>query len=370
MPSHPPDIYKQHSTGQFITPFNLEVSPMERLLLINFEHDPDQVYVGFEPQVFDHPTTGSGFLVIAYRGDGKIDIYHQPDLILAAENYDIVRKGLEDMIERPFKNAHFEITARGVDLRFAFEDKQGRQISARIRENSRKSRKPFSLLAPFPGDTENPPSLPLVLLYSFYFVRKVNTDLEIKIGEKSHRLDSLPVPMDGSWMYFTRYASDLFILNWNKAYTGPLNLLNPLASGEFLHQQVVYDLVENSGHLEISRMRPENGCHNVQFTFEPPFPLVTDLRDVVEAQGSFTIWMEESMGTIDGVYKLQRNGNQVEIEVHPSGGWRPRVGKWSLWFIFRIAPIFKNWPKTYLWTARIDLSQEYLPRIKSNWNRI
>ncbi|MFU8771062.1 MAG: hypothetical protein ACNA8H_01445, partial [Anaerolineales bacterium] len=239
--NHPPEIYEQHSSGDYVIPFHLEVSPMERLLLINIEHDPDQVYVGFEPQVFDHPTTGSGLLVIAYRKDGKIDIYHQPSLILAPENYDIVRKGLDDMIERPFENSHFEIGAQGVDVRFAFEDKQGRQISARIQERSRKPRKPFSLLAPFPGDTENPPSLPLVLLYSFYFVRKSNTNVEIKIGEKSHRLDSLPVPMDGAWMYFTRYASDLFLLNWNKAYSGALDKLDLPAEGEFLHQGVIYD---------------------------------------------------------------------------------------------------------------------------------
>ena len=371
MPSnHPPDIYRQQSVGGFITPFNLEVSPMERLLLINFEHDPDEVYIGFEPQVFDDPTTGTGLLVIAWRKDGKVDIYHQPGLILDRGNYDIVGKGLDELIERPFDNAHFEITEQGVDLSLAFEDKRGRQVHARIHESSRKPRKPFSLLAPFPGDTENPPSLPLVLLHDFYFVRKSNTDLEIKIDKKSHRLDSLPVPMDGSWMYFTRYAPEPFILNWNKAYDGPLTLLQPPDAGELRHHQTVYDLVENAGFLEISRMRPENARYDVQFTFDPPFPHLTGLRDGTQVQGKFDIWMEESMGYIDGIYHLHRKGNQVEIDVHPSGGWHPRVPKWSLWFIFRVAPIFKNWPKTYSWTARIDLNQPDLPVMKSNWNRI
>jgi hypothetical protein len=274
------------------------------------------------------------------------------------------------MIERPFEEAHFEISHRGVDVRFAFEDTQGRQISARIREKSHKPRKPFSLLAPFPGDTENPPSLPLVLLYSFYFVRKANTDLEIKIGRKSHRLDSLPVPMDGAWMYFTRYASDLFILNWNKAHDGALDPIYPSAPEEFSYQQVIYDLVDNAGHLEIGCMRPENAKHDVQICFDPPLPNLIGLRDGTDVQGNFTIWMEESLGAIDGSYKVRRSGNQVEIEIHPNGGWHPRVTKWSLWFIFRVAPIFKNWPKTYRWTARIDLSQQNSPWMKSNWDRI
>ena len=41
---------------EFYSPFTLTVDPMERLLLINITADPDEVYIGFEPQVFDDPT--------------------------------------------------------------------------------------------------------------------------------------------------------------------------------------------------------------------------------------------------------------------------------------------------------------------------
>jgi hypothetical protein len=300
--NHPPEIYQQNHRGNFVTPFNLEGSPTERLLLINFEHDPDEVYVGLEPQVFDHPSTGSGLLVIAYRKDGKIDIYH--------------------------------------------------------------------FLAPCPGDSEKPPSLPLVLLYSFYFVRKANPDLEIKIGGISHRLDSLPIPMDGAWMYFTRYASELFILNWNKVFEGALEPKCPSAPGEFSYQQVIYDLIDNCGYLEIGCMRPENAKLDVQIYIDPPIPNLIGFRDGAEAKGKFSIWMEESLGKIDGVYKLLRRAEQLEIDLHPNGGWQPWVKKWSLWFIFRVTLIFKNWPKIYRWTARIDLSHQDSPCMKSCWDRI
>ncbi len=33
-----------------LNPFALSVDPMERLLLVNFEKDPDSTYIGFEPQ--------------------------------------------------------------------------------------------------------------------------------------------------------------------------------------------------------------------------------------------------------------------------------------------------------------------------------
>ncbi len=30
------------------SPFTLNIGPMERLFLINFEKDPDEIYIGFE----------------------------------------------------------------------------------------------------------------------------------------------------------------------------------------------------------------------------------------------------------------------------------------------------------------------------------
>ena len=35
------------------SPFSLKISPIERLFLINFEKDPDEIYSGFEPQWFE-----------------------------------------------------------------------------------------------------------------------------------------------------------------------------------------------------------------------------------------------------------------------------------------------------------------------------
>jgi hypothetical protein len=51
-------------TELFINPFCIDIDPMERLLLVNFEKDPDTIYIGFEPQVFDDPINGRGHLVI------------------------------------------------------------------------------------------------------------------------------------------------------------------------------------------------------------------------------------------------------------------------------------------------------------------
>ncbi|MDR5659887.1 hypothetical protein RH915_10340 [Serpentinicella sp. ANB-PHB4] len=92
----------EQSKQYLINPFKIDVDPMERLLLINFEKDPDTIYVAFEPQVFDDTPHGKGHLIIGWRQDGKVDIFHQPSLKLNPEDYDIVGKGLANIVERDF----------------------------------------------------------------------------------------------------------------------------------------------------------------------------------------------------------------------------------------------------------------------------
>jgi hypothetical protein len=366
----PANMYEKPSGGCFFSPFSLEADRMERLLLISFERDPDSVYIGFEPQVFDTSGKGKGLLVIGWRKDGRVDVYHQPTLRLSREQYDIVGKGLADLVERPFEDAHFEIRPQGVDLQIIFEDTQGRPITLRIRETNSSQRKPFSLLGPFPSSTENAPSLPLALLYDFYFVRRSGTDVEITIDGKQHKPDPLPALIDGSRVYFMRYSADPYILTWNEAYNGPLMPVQAAGAGTFEDGDVIYDLIESGGHLVIDAMRPAGAHHDVRFRFNPPFPDVTRLRDGAQVSGDFTIDLGPSMGQIEGVYRAHRSGSQVHIQVHPAGGWRPGVRKWSVRLIFRLVPLFRNWPKTYRWAATIDLSQGQLPLMTSRWERV
>ncbi len=41
-------------------PFRIHLEPMDRLLLINFEDDPDSLYMGFEPRCSTIPSTAEG----------------------------------------------------------------------------------------------------------------------------------------------------------------------------------------------------------------------------------------------------------------------------------------------------------------------
>jgi hypothetical protein len=107
-------IYKKPGDGRFTSPFDFSLEPMERLLLINMEKDPDQVYLGFEPQVFNDDYVGRGMRILAYRLDKKIDVYQQPGMRAVKEDFDVAGKGCENLVERPLENAHFEMTRQGL----------------------------------------------------------------------------------------------------------------------------------------------------------------------------------------------------------------------------------------------------------------
>jgi len=208
---------------ELINPFIIDVEPMDRLLLVNFEKDPDSVYIGFEPQVFNDSLHGKGHLIIAWRGDGKVDVYHESSLTLKKENYDIVGNGLENMIPTDFSNAFYEINDTGVKANYQFDDFYNRRIKIIITEENPKKRKPFSLLAPMGDAAKNPSALPLIFLHDFYFVRRKATELKISIDEKLHQPDALPVPMDGAKMFYTRYSPRPLIARFNPAFNGVIS---------------------------------------------------------------------------------------------------------------------------------------------------
>lgn len=366
----PAAVAERTTDRLFYTPFNLKYDQMERLLLINFEGDPDTTYIGFEPQVFDDPVKGHGLLVIGWRRDGRIDVYHQPSLTLKRADYDIVAKGLAEFAERPFAGARFEIGPRGLDLDLAFEDVTGRPVTLRIHEQNPRRRKPFGLLAPFPSSSTQAPALPLALLHDFYFVRRAQTEIAITIAGRSHQPDTLPAPIDGARMYFTRYSPDPFVVLWNENHDGPLNGHAWDGGGTLEADGVRYDLHDAGDGLAIRAMRAGSDRHTVAFTFDPPFPHLPGLRDGERRAGTFSIDLEPCIGRIDGTYTVARAGDRAEITIHPSGGWHPRVTKLSLWIMFRAVAIFKAWPKTYQWRATVDLGAPDGPHMRSGWSRL
>lgn len=364
---HPSEIYSPDaSVGPLYAPFQLAIDPMERLLLVNFEQDLDELYRGFEPQVFDDETHGQGLIVIGWRLDGKVDVFHQPGLRLDPATYAIAGGGLNELVERPLEGAYFEVTETGVDAALAFEDILGRPVTITVHERSARPRKPFGLLAPMGDAATAPSALPLVLLRDFYFVRQADTEVAITIDGRAHQPDKLPIPMDNARMYFLRYSSDPLIAMLNPAHAGPLAPLERSGAHEAREGETRYDLIEQHGQPAITSMRASLRGHEVMVRFTPPLPNLSALADGAQANGGFQISADPVVGTVTGEYTITRRGEQVLLSATPSGGWKPNESKLSANLIYRAVSAFTEWPKSYRWAANFDLATA---RLQAGWER-
>ena len=358
-------------TVSLINPFQIKIDPMERLLLINFEKDPDSVYIGFEPQVFNDPVNGSGHLVIGWRTDGRVDVYHQPGLKPDPRVYDNVGKGLANISEVEFSEASYEFDGFGVQAYYRFKDIDDRDITLQIKESNPKRRKPFGLLAPMGDAAVNPSGMPLVLLHDFYFVRKKHTETEISIAGKKHKPDELPMPLDGVRLLYSRYSPKPLIVTLNPAADAELVPLevnlqqNLVTQGEY-----DFELEWNNDHPAIKSIVRNNAVYPVTLRFLEAFPDVRSLDENVMLKGRFGIGGHPSTGLVTGHYTTKKKDGVTRILLVPSGGWKPRYSKLSLLFLYTVAKIFKAWPTTYEWTATIRENETGNPYVQSKWRRI
>jgi hypothetical protein len=373
-PPHPPEIYQEGSpaawddpTAPLVSPFHLEVDPMEALLLVNIEGDPDRIYVGFEPQAFDDPVHGRGLLVIGWRVDGRVDVFHEPGLRLDPATYGIAGEGLHRMEEREFLEAHLAILPQGVQARFAFADLEGRPIRIEVEETARGPRRPFGLLAPMGAAAAHPPSLPLVFLRDFDFVRRRASRIRVVVDGRLHAPDRLPLPVDGQPRTFLRYSPGPFIVTWNPEGRVVLPPLVP-GDGGATDRGIHYAIRENHGQPEIRSMRRRDGGDEVVVAFEPSLPRLLALREGVTVTGAFRISAHPSMGVVTGGWSARREGGAVHLEAVPDGGWTPSEGKRSVRLMFRLVSTFRNWPTTYRWRGVLSVDDDVI--LEGGWERI
>jgi hypothetical protein len=355
-------------------PFSIAVEPMERLLLVNLERDPDSVYAGFEPQAFDDEVHGRGLIVLAWRRDGRVDLYHQGGLRLDPSGYDIAGGGLHAMHERAFDGAWFEVRDTGVDADVRFHDADGRRIEITVRELGAGPRARIALLAPMGSAATAPSALPLVLLRDFSFVRRAGSEVRVAIDGREHAVDRLPIPIERQSVYFVRYARSPLIARLNPAHDGPVATLDAGRSGTQVLPEAVGETGVEVRHLggaaAIARLERRSAGQSVRLDLDPPFPNLLDLADGADLAGAFTITSDPSLGRVAGTYRASRSGDAVRIAMTPSGGWRPAERRWSIRLVYAVAPVFRRWPTTYAWSAELDLTAGVdAPTMRSRWER-
>lgn len=343
-----------------VSPFHLHTEPMAGLFLANFEGDPDRIYIGLEPQSFDDDIHGRGILVIGWRVDGQVDVFHSPGLRLDPQGYGIAGMGLHMMVEQPFTDARFELGPNGAQVDIQFQDLEGREIHLFVMESDTRPRRPFGFLAPMGSAASDPPALPLVYVHDFYFVRRAGSEVRIEIDGRLHRSDPIPLLLDWTWVHFLRYTPDPFIVTWNPSTEQRAEVLE-LQSGtvpDIFHADargVRYELAANGDFREIRSMSRTEGAHEVTVEFSPGFPHLLALRDDAEVTGAFRISAHHSAGTVTGTWQVTRQDRDIHLEVIPSGGWTPADAPGMARALFRAVSMFRAWPTAYTWRATLRL---------------
>jgi len=381
--TNPAHIYKSTGLAQkipIITPFHLATDPMKGLLLTNFENDPDEVYIGLEPQQFDDAIHGRGLLVIGWRVDGKVDVYHQAGLKLDPATYGIAGNGLHALVETQFSKDHMELGPAGAQVDIAFSDLLGRPLRLVVRESDTRPRTPFGLLAPMGDAATEPPALPLVYVDGFYFVRRAGTEFLIEIGGRAHRNDPIPLVLDGTRVHFLRYSAAPFIVSWNPDADAKARVLEPGDAMEAGHMAAMadgvrYELEMNGAFHEIRRMSRRDGEQEVLVGFSPALPQLLALAEGAEVSGAFRISAQPSVGSVRGNWRLLRQEGAIHMEVTPDGGWTPGPAPRMARLLFRVVPTFREWPKTYVWRGVLELPAPQAPAeqllvFRSGWERI
>lgn len=362
-------IYETQSSGKIYSPFNLKLESMEWLMPLTMENDPDEVYISFEPQVFDDDVSGKGIRILAARKDGYTDVYYQSGLICDKGGFSQVGKGLSELIERPMKDSKYAMTPQGLDFYCSFDDKNGREIIIKVKENKQKQSKPSSILAPLGSSADSPNALPVYMLHEFNFVTVNGTEVLVSIAGQEHQVDTVPILIDWKKIYLMRYSTDPFLVKWNAAAKEELKPLEASGKLQMQDQETKYELIDNNGHYEIKEMSIANEKHKIGIYFKPALPDMISLRDGVDIKGRVTVAAEKEAGAIRGDYELSRQGSKIKINICLNKGWRPNEPKWSMKFLYAMVPMFREWPKTYTWTADIELNENNHPSINSKWAR-
>jgi len=359
-------IYNRKSDGFLYSPFGISIDDMKKLILINFEKDPDELYNTFELQESIDRNGVSRLLVIAY-GNGFSDIYHQP-LFPFASQKSVLNNST--FFERTMESAKFEIKSDTLEIYFNFQDKKGREINVSLVETRLNCKKPFFLLAPIGANSKNPDSFPIYSLYNMSFTKQKHTDIIIEINSKTHRPDSFIFPFEWCKSYFTRYSADVFNVDWNKNHMGPLSKITICNKGIISGNGVTYELIKNDDHPEIKVISAANSEHKVKIEFMPAIPDIVCLSDGTNIDGEFSITTDNSSGSIQGIYNIKKVGIETDIAINPSKGWYPNQNRLIMKILFFVISIFKKWPKSYIWKAKIWSQPSDQVIMNSYWKRV
>jgi hypothetical protein len=344
--SNAADIYGRPGGGKFYSPLNANLAPMDKLLLVSFEGDPQ--YEAIELQTFDD-RRGRAARVLMYHHQGPADYYYSDAAFIDPSETN------RNLIVPDMQYA-FTVKASGLDAALRFRDKDGKSIEFTLKETSH-ARWAGGFLAPVGGSTA------IVFdHFPFYHMKRMNfmprrgAAPVVRIGGELRTPATLPVPVDWEMVYLARYTDAPIIGQWNRPYDGELPALQPTQQATCQDGQPSYALVDNHGHSELRRMISCGGRHTISFEFSPPIPDLPALKTGADVSGRFAAGADDVPGIVAGTYHVVRRPQAVEMEILPLEGWQPFPGT--------------IWVRTWAWKGLITTNADGRVHLKSGWTRI
>lgn len=343
-------------------PFALELSPLRGLLIIDLADDP--TYRTLEPQLLDG-ANGVGLTLLAYRHDGRVELYAEPHLQVEESGYDGLEQGLAGIQRTTFDPARFEITDDGLKLDIALSAPNGRQFDLHLHEHLKGSRDHFPLLAPVGGAFTTPAFFPFLWLPTMSFVPVRRTEVTLRVDGQPRTIRRLPLPIGGRRCLMARYDLDAMVCQLNPSWATDPSQVPATPTGSSSHNE--RDVVDVHGEPSLAGLRVRRGAHSCAVRLDPPLPDPRLVPPAARLQGSVQL-QADGTTELQGRYELERTSERVTLVVDRIGPWRTRQRRPLLGLLFRL-PIFRRWPTTYRWEATLDLTASPGSAWTSRWLR-
>jgi hypothetical protein len=343
-------------------PVALELSPLRGLLIIDLADDP--TYRTLEPQVLEG-ADGDGLALLAYRHDGRVELYAEEHLQVDPSGYDGLEQGLAGIQRTAFEPARFELTDDGLQLDIAFAAPNGPRIELHIHEHLEGHRDHFPLLAPVGGAFVAPTFFPFLWLPTMSFVPVRGTEVTLLVDAQPRTISRLPLPIGGRRCLMARYDLDPMMCQLN-----PTGVTHPLRTpaaetGSAPHDGRAGD--DSAGRPGLAGLQVRRGAHSCAVRLDPPLPDPRLVPPPARLQGSVQL-LADGATQLEGRYELERTNGQVTLVIDRIGPWRTWQRRPLLGVLFRL-PIFRRWPTTYRWEATLELTASPGSAWRSRWSR-
>jgi hypothetical protein len=266
---------------ELLVPIVLELAPIRRLLVIDVADDP--TYRGLEPQILDGPE-GCGMVLLAYRHDGRVEVYAESRLRLDPSGYEGLGEGLLGIYRTAFEQARFDVTADGLKVDVSFSAPGGRRVDLRIHEHLTGPRDRFPVLAPVGGAFGQPAFFPFLWLPGLSFVPVAGTDVCLRVDGEQRTVRRLPLPVGGRRCLMARYDPDVMVCQVNPDWVAELPRVPTRPIGTAAAHGV--GIVDVDGYPGIGGVRVSRGNHTCSVELDPPLPDLTAVRPSTHHQGT------------------------------------------------------------------------------------